>query len=199
MLEASAFLPHRGTELDCQAVPPPSQGSLPARAGSPLTGRALHPLDDSQDFTNSSHRSIPPDQHCLVALNLLSTHSSRVFRVPDAARLGGSLAPAVLNGGWCALVPRNSRRISVGRSALGFATSVASPKRRVQVTGSDLRTGEFTERLGGRINFSAARIDPCPGREGLLVDGRHKRPRSNLRRHAGRPECDLSIAERKRE
>jgi hypothetical protein len=34
--------------------PRPSQGSLPARAGSPLTGRVSHPLDDERNFMESS-------------------------------------------------------------------------------------------------------------------------------------------------
>jgi hypothetical protein len=38
------------------------QGSLPVRAGSPLTGRASHPLDDVRGFLNSSHRSFLPGQ-----------------------------------------------------------------------------------------------------------------------------------------
>ena len=36
-------------------LPGPSQGSLPARAGSPLTGRVSHPLDDERNFKESSH------------------------------------------------------------------------------------------------------------------------------------------------
>ncbi len=32
------------------SLPRPSQGSLPARAGSPLAGRVLHPLDDDSKF-----------------------------------------------------------------------------------------------------------------------------------------------------
>ena len=32
----------------------PSQGSLPARAGSPLAGRVLHPLDDVRNFMKAS-------------------------------------------------------------------------------------------------------------------------------------------------
>ncbi len=55
-------------------------------------------------------------------------HSSPGFHVADAEYLGGSLAPAVLSGGWCALAPQNSLRGSARRSVLGSATSVASPK-----------------------------------------------------------------------
>ena len=58
-------------------LPRPSQGSLPARAGSPLAGRASHPLDDERNFMESSHPPIPIDQQSLVALNCLSLlHSS---------------------------------------------------------------------------------------------------------------------------
>jgi hypothetical protein len=32
------------------SLPKPSQGSLPARAGSPLAGRVSHPLDDESKF-----------------------------------------------------------------------------------------------------------------------------------------------------
>ena len=50
----------------------PSQGSLPAWAGSPLARRALHPLDDAQSFMKASPPPIPFDQPCLVALFYLS-------------------------------------------------------------------------------------------------------------------------------
>ena len=49
----------------------PSQGSLPAWAGSPLAGRVLHPLDDTQSFMKASPPPIPFDQPCLVTLNFL--------------------------------------------------------------------------------------------------------------------------------
>ena len=55
------------------SLPRPSQGSLPARAGSPLTGRVSHPLDDERNFMESSHPPIPIDQQSLVALNCLSS------------------------------------------------------------------------------------------------------------------------------
>ena len=48
-------------------LPTPAQGSLPARVGSPLAGRDLHPLDDEQGFMKSSHPSLLLDQPCLVA------------------------------------------------------------------------------------------------------------------------------------
>ena len=48
-------------------LPAPAQGSLPARAGSPLAGRDSHPLDDEQGFMKSSHPSFLLDQPCLVA------------------------------------------------------------------------------------------------------------------------------------
>ena len=56
-------------------VTAPVAGSLLARAVSPLARRASHPLDDLQDFSNSSLHSIPLDQHCLVALNVLPAHN----------------------------------------------------------------------------------------------------------------------------
>ena len=43
-----------------------------ARAGSPLAGRASHPLDDKRSFMESSHPPFPFDQQCLVALKRLS-------------------------------------------------------------------------------------------------------------------------------
>src|SRR5437879_4854073 len=49
-----------------------SQGSLPTWAGSPLVGRDLHPLDDTQSFMKASPPPIPFDQQSLVALNYLS-------------------------------------------------------------------------------------------------------------------------------
>ena len=48
---------------------PPSQGWLPARAGSPLAGRVSHPLDDRQNFMKASHPPIPIDPQGLVALD----------------------------------------------------------------------------------------------------------------------------------
>ena len=41
------------------SLPRPSQGSLPARAGSPLAGRVSHPLDDKRSFMESSQPSNP--------------------------------------------------------------------------------------------------------------------------------------------
>src|SRR5262249_43392390 len=52
----------------------PSQGLLPARAGSPLAGRVSHPLDDGQSFMKVSPPPIPFDQPCLVALLFFSPH-----------------------------------------------------------------------------------------------------------------------------
>src|SRR4029077_18677810 len=52
-------------------LPKPSQGLLPARAGSPLAGRDLHPLDDEQSFMETSHPPIPFDQQGLVGLYFL--------------------------------------------------------------------------------------------------------------------------------
>jgi hypothetical protein len=49
-------------------LPRPSQGSLPAGAAFPFTGRDSHPLDDLPNFMNSSHDSLPSDQPFLVAL-----------------------------------------------------------------------------------------------------------------------------------
>ena len=63
-------------------------------------------------------------------------HSSPGFHVADAEYLGGSLAPAVLGGAWCALAPQNSPRGSARRSVLGSATSVASPKRLCSIASS---------------------------------------------------------------
>jgi len=42
------------------SLPRPSQGSLPARAGSPLAGRDSHPLDDERSFTESSQHLRSP-------------------------------------------------------------------------------------------------------------------------------------------
>ena len=55
-------------------LPRPSQGLLPARAGSPFAGRASHPLDDEQSFMKASQPPIPFDQPCLVALFFLSAY-----------------------------------------------------------------------------------------------------------------------------
>ena len=48
----------------------PSQGLLPAQAGSPFAGRVSHPLDDTQSFMESLPPPIPFDPQGLVALNL---------------------------------------------------------------------------------------------------------------------------------
>ena len=77
------------------ALPHPSQGSLPARAGSPLAGRASHPLDDQQDFTTSSQTSLLPDQHRLVALKRLPSRSwarNRATRTGCGCRAAGRSA-----------------------------------------------------------------------------------------------------------
>jgi len=55
----------------------PSQGWLPARAGSPLAGRDSHPLDDRQHFMEASYPPVPIDPHCLVALIFLYSRSAR--------------------------------------------------------------------------------------------------------------------------
>src|SRR5437870_13553965 len=57
-----------------------SQGSLPTWAGSPLVGRDLHPLDDTQSFMKASPPPIPFDQQSLVALNFLSPDEIDDFR-----------------------------------------------------------------------------------------------------------------------
>ena len=49
------------------ASPPTAQGSLPARAGSPLAGRVSHPLDDKRSFMETSQPPFLFDQPCLVA------------------------------------------------------------------------------------------------------------------------------------
>lgn len=43
-----------------------------------------------------------------TASGMPDNRSSPVFRVADGERLSMSLAPAVLGGGWCALVPQSS-------------------------------------------------------------------------------------------
>jgi hypothetical protein len=51
--------------------PRTTQGSLPARVGSPLAGRDSHPLDDARSFMVASHPPIPFDPQGLVALEFL--------------------------------------------------------------------------------------------------------------------------------
>ena len=55
----------------------PSQGLLPARAGSPLAGQDSHLLDDTQSFMESLPPPIPFDPQGLVALNFLSADRLR--------------------------------------------------------------------------------------------------------------------------
>lgn len=51
--------------------PRSSQGSLPARAGSPLAGQVSHLLDNVRNFTKLSHPLLLSDQRRLVAPNFL--------------------------------------------------------------------------------------------------------------------------------
>jgi hypothetical protein len=53
------------------SLPRPAQGSLPARAGSPLAGRNSHPLDDESKFHEVIAPPFPFDQQSLVALFFL--------------------------------------------------------------------------------------------------------------------------------
>jgi len=62
------------------SLPRPSQGSLPARAGSPLAGRVSHPLDSKRNFMESSYPPIPIDQQSLVALNFLCSVPGQLFQ-----------------------------------------------------------------------------------------------------------------------
>ena len=55
--------------------------------------------------------------------------SPPVLCAADAEHLRRRLAPAVLGGGWCSLVPQRSGSKSVILPLLGGATSVASQKR----------------------------------------------------------------------
>ncbi len=56
VFEATYTRPTRSrTYASPAASPRPSQGSLPARAGSPLAGRDSHPLDDERNFKEPSH------------------------------------------------------------------------------------------------------------------------------------------------
>ncbi len=67
--------------------PRPSQGSLLARAGSPLAGRVSHPLDDKSKFHGViAIPPIPIDQQRLVALFDLRT---------DGPTTGRRICPSV--------------------------------------------------------------------------------------------------------
>jgi len=83
-------------------LPKPSQGLLPARAGSPLAGRDLHPLDDEQRFMETSHPPIPFDQQGLVALIYLSAQaklSNMLHYVSDVpGKPAGKGLPALARG-----------------------------------------------------------------------------------------------------
>ncbi len=59
--------------------PRTAQGLLPARAGSPLAGRDLHPLDDVRSFMVASQPPIPFDPQGLVALFCLSVLGQFLF------------------------------------------------------------------------------------------------------------------------
>jgi hypothetical protein len=74
------------------ASPPPSQGSLPTWAGSPLAGRDSHPLDDERNFIASSHPRLPSDQPCLVAPSRVVDRLGRRIEGPGIAR-GPSIRP----------------------------------------------------------------------------------------------------------
>ena len=76
--EATLPRPTRSRAYASPVVSPrPSQGSLPARAGSPLAGRVSHPRDDVRSFMESSHPPFLFDQPCLVALKALSVPARR--------------------------------------------------------------------------------------------------------------------------
>ena len=90
-------------------LPSPAQGSLPARAGSPLAGRDSHPLDDKQGFMKSSHSSFLLDQPCLVAL-LPGFQVSGSPRMPAGYRYDAKL-----------------RIASAGLSPASTAASLAAP------------------------------------------------------------------------
>jgi hypothetical protein len=68
-------------------LPRPSQGSLPARAGSPLAGRDLHPLDSESKFHEVIAPPFPFDQQGLVALSDLSPEVSTRPRPPDGGAI----------------------------------------------------------------------------------------------------------------
>jgi hypothetical protein len=71
----------------------PSQGLLPAHAGSPLAGRALHPLDDAQSFMKAWSPPMPFDQPCLVALNFLYSGNRAALSQPFSGALRRVLPP----------------------------------------------------------------------------------------------------------
>ena len=64
-----------------------------------------------------------------TASGMPDDRNSPVLRAADAEHLGRRLAPAVLGGGWCSLVPQRSGSKSVILPLLGGDTSVASQKR----------------------------------------------------------------------
>ena len=69
--------------------PGTAQGLLPARAGSPLAGRDLHPLDDMRSFMVVSHLLVPFDPQGLVALidlSVVMTKASTIRRIPMSYR-----------------------------------------------------------------------------------------------------------------
>ncbi len=79
------------TRLHASASPrpflAPSQGLLPARAGSPFAGQGSHLLDDTQSFMESLPPPIPFDPQGLVALNFL--YVARSPGEPCAVRAEG--------------------------------------------------------------------------------------------------------------
>ena len=75
----------------------PSQGLLPARVGSPLTGRVSHSLDDKQSFMKTLQPPIPFDPQGLVALDITTPWLTQ------------STSPTVAMGGTRARRCRKSR------------------------------------------------------------------------------------------
>ena len=65
-------------------LPSPAQGSLPARAGSPLAGRDSHPLDDKTRF-HESHRILHSSLTSLAWSHYVraSSSASRLAWLPD--------------------------------------------------------------------------------------------------------------------
>ena len=75
--------------------PRPAPGLLPARAGSPLAGRDLHPLDDKQSFMETSHPPIPFDPQGLVALFFLSVNPAGCIVLRRMVSFSSSVSESV--------------------------------------------------------------------------------------------------------
>ena len=179
-------------------LPSPAQGSLPARAGSPLAGRVSHPLDDKQGFMKSSHTPLLLDQPCLVALilgtNLPTTPATPLRRAPAPPTEGGG---ARRQPARCGGAHRDRACPSAAPVRSGSAPR-AEPRSRFAVLGNGVVRWGGEREKGARVRGPRATSTPpsppsSARRDGLCpafprrLSSDQRRGRRPARRSAVRP------------